>query len=937
MAHTSVKITADADAYKAQMKTAAEQMKVLSSEYNLAATKAKLFGTETDSLKAKAESLTQKINVQNSIVKMSREEQERLTKKLEDQKAGREKLKTQIDAAQKAYEAEKKATGASSDASKALKEELDKLKDQYKTNESAISKTEAALTKQTVKTNEAETSLIEMEAELKNVNEQLSKTNEQIESSKLDKFAESCQSVSEKAEDFGNKMMGVTDKIADIAEMSIETAAGFESGMSKVRAVSGATEEDMGKLTNKAREMGKNTKFSAEQAAGAFNYMAMAGWKTNDMLNSIEGVMHLAAASGEELATTSDILTDAMTAFHIKVDETTNGVANATHVADVMAAAMSNANTNVSLMGEGFKYCAPVAGALGFSLEETAEAIGLMSNSSVKGTMSGTAMRRVMTALAGDIELSGQKIGEMTIRTKDSNGKMRELNDILKECRYAFSQMSESEQAANAQALVGQHAMSGFLALINAAPEDIDKLRGSIENCDGRAEEMAKTMEDNLNGQITILKSAVQELEISVGNKLLPTAKNVINFAQKVVDKLNEMSDGKKTVIVAVGLMVAAIGPLAVGFGKVAWGISESIKAGKAFGSAVAGIVSKITAKTAATVADTVATTTATAVTGGMTAAQTALNLAMSLCPILLIVAAIAALIAAGVLLCKNWDQVKEETTGLWGHIKDKFNSIKESIKNAFSDAKEAAKEKFEGIKKVVESTPIGQAVSKVFKCVGDTISKLTGAATETVKKNLSNMKNAYEKNGGGINGIVAAGWEGIKGYYTSGFTFIDNLTDGKLSRIKDRFGSKMEGAYEKVKGVIKKIQDAFDFKWKLPELKLPHFKVTGKFSLSPPSAPKFSIQWYKTGAIMNSPMIFGMNNNTLLAGGEPETGGEAILPLAPFYTKLSNMLDKKLAAVQQTQNIYLESHTYIDGEEISNRTVSKVDAKMVQNRRKGR
>ena len=157
------------------------------------------------------------------------------------------------------------------------------------------------------------------------------------------------------------------------------------------------------------------------------------------------------------------------------------------------------------------------------------------------------------------------------------------------------------------------------------------------------------------------------------------------------------------------------------------------------------------------------------------------------------------------------------------------------------------------------------------------------------------------------------------------------------MENIKSAFSSKMEGAKSVVSGAIERIKGFFNFSWSLPHLKMPHPKISGKFSLNPPSVPSFSIDWYKTGAIMNSSMIFGMNGNTLLAGGEPETGGEAILPLAPFYTKLNDILDRKLAAVQQIQNVYVENHTYIDGDEVSSRTVSKVDTKMVQNRRKGR
>lgn len=215
----------------------------------------------------------------------------------------------------------------------------------------------------------------------------------------------------------------------------------------------------------------------------------MAGWKTSDMLNGIEGVMNLAAASGEDLATTSDIVTDALTAFGLSA-------ADSGHFADILAAASSNANTNVSMMGEAFKYCAPIAGALGFSAEDTAEAIGLMANSGIKAFQAGTSLRSIMNNLAGEVAFVGENIGEVTIATSNADGSMRSLNDILADCRVAFSGLSESEKAANAEALVGKNAMSGFLALMNASQSDIDKLSGAIENCDGASESMAETMEE---------------------------------------------------------------------------------------------------------------------------------------------------------------------------------------------------------------------------------------------------------------------------------------------------------------------------------------------------------------------------------------------------------------------------------------------------------
>ena len=266
-------------------------------------------------------------------------------------------------------------------------------------------------------------------------------------------------------------------------------------------------------------------------------------------------------ASGEDLATTSDIVTDALTAFGLTAGDSG-------HFADVLAAASSNANTNVSMMGETFKYCAPVAGALGFSVEDTAEAIGLMGNAGIKASQAGTSMRSIMTNLTGDVKLSGAAIGDVTIATTNADGSMRSLSAILADCRGAFAGMTEAEKANNAEALVGKNAMSGFLALMNAAPEDIEKVSGAVNNCKDAAKNMADTMQDNLEGQLTILKSQLQELAISFGDLLMPAVRSIVSGLQGMVDVLNAMPDGVKRVIMIVALLAAALGPVLIIIGK---------------------------------------------------------------------------------------------------------------------------------------------------------------------------------------------------------------------------------------------------------------------------------------------------------------------------------------------------------------------------------
>lgn len=286
-------------------------------------------------------------------------------------------------------------------------------------------------------------------------------------------------------------LTGAGAAISAMATAAVKAGSDFEGAMSKVAAISGATGSDLEALTDKAKEMGASTKFSATESANAFEYMAMAGWKTTDMLNGIEGIMNLAAASGEDLATTSDIVTDALMDFGMTA-------ADSTHFADILAQASSNANTNVSYMGETFKDVAPIAGALGYSAEDAAMAIGLMASAGIEGSQAGTALRSTMSSLAEPTDEVQAVMDALGISLTDEQGKMKSLNEIITDLRDGFSGLSEAEAVQMASSLGGQEAMAGLLAIVGASEEDFNKLQSSIYGCDGAAAQMAATMQDNL-------------------------------------------------------------------------------------------------------------------------------------------------------------------------------------------------------------------------------------------------------------------------------------------------------------------------------------------------------------------------------------------------------------------------------------------------------
>lgn len=331
-------------------------------------------------------------------------------------------------------------------------------------------------------------------------------------------------------------MLGVGFGVAS----SVDAFKDFEAVMSQVKAISGATGVEFDNLKEKAMQMGADTKFSAVESAEAFNYMAMAGWKPQQMMDGIGGIMSLAAASGESLASTSDIVTDALTAFGLKAGD-------AGHFSDVLAQASANANTNVGMLGESFKYVAPVAGAMKYSVEDTSLALGLMANASIKGSMAGTALKTSIANMASPTDAMAEAMNKYGISLTDNEGNMKSLKGVMDNLRGSLGGLSETEQTAAASTIFGKEAMAGMLAIINASEEDYNKLTDAVYNADGAAQRMSDTMMDNLAGSLEYLSGAVDEVQTAFGERLSPylrgAADSLAEEMPAVKDKINDFMD----------------------------------------------------------------------------------------------------------------------------------------------------------------------------------------------------------------------------------------------------------------------------------------------------------------------------------------------------------------------------------------------------------
>lgn len=383
----------------------------------------------------------------------------------------------------------------------------------------------------------------------------------------------------------GSKAVSVVENgLKSLTTGTISAGTNFENAMSSVASISGATGNDLKELTSKAKQMGATTQFSATEAANAMEYMAMAGWKTKDMVSGIGGIMNLAAASGSDLARTSDIVTDALTAFGKSASDSGT-------FADVMAAASSNANTNVEMMGETFKYVGAAAGAMGYSIQDIALATGLMANSGIKGSEAGTALRSVITRMAKPTKESSAAMKKLGLSMTDSKGRMKSFGTIMKDMRKGMKGMTEDQKASYAAMLGGQEAMSGVLAIANASEKDFNKLSKAIDNSKNAAQNMAKVKLDNLKGDVTILQSSMEGLGITIFDQVGGNLRGLVGTATDVVGKINEkLSNGKgiENFIYKMQLLQRKATPY--------WNVLKinGIEAGKALGDAISAIITDI-------------------------------------------------------------------------------------------------------------------------------------------------------------------------------------------------------------------------------------------------------------------------------------------------------------------------------------------------------
>lgn len=565
--------------------------------------------------------------------------------------------------------------------------------------------------------------IVETEQDLKNLETQANQSATAVQ--KIAATGEKLKTVGDNISSAGQKLLPVTAGVTALGTASVTTAANFESSMSQVQATMGITKDAMSTvngqsvntmdtLSKLAKKMGAETAFSASECAEALNYLALAGYDTQQMCDTLPTVLNLAAAGDIALADASDMVTDAMSALGMGVDE-------AETMVDQMAKTASTTNTSVAQLGEGILTIGATAKSIKGGTAELNTALGILANNGIKGAEGGTHLRNIILSLQNPTDKAAAQMEALGLSVYDSEGNMRSMNDILGDLNKSMDGMTSAEKSNIISTIFNKTDLSSVNALLANTGETWDSLQKSITDSGGAAQQMADTQLDNLQGQITILKSALEGLAISFGELLMPAVKQIVGWMQKFVDWLNGMNDGTKKVIMTVALLAAALGPVLIVIGKVI--------------SAV-GTIMTVVPKIAGVI-------------NTVKGAFAALNTTMLANPITLIIAAIAALVAAFIYLWNNCDGFRQFWIDLWENVKQTAVTVWNAIKEFFAQ--------------------VWEAIKTIFSTVFEVIKTLVTTYFNLYKTIIQTVFNTVKT-------VITTIWEAIKGVFTTVFNVIKNL-----------------------------------------------------------------------------------------------------------------------------------------------------------------
>lgn len=710
MAGASLRIGANTSEFTSQMKSMLTQMKLVTSEYKVEAAQAKALGSQTDLLKAKQTELTAKIKLQTDAIKLQQTNLTAQKQKLTELQATEQKLKEKVAELTAAYKESVKETGKDSEESKKLKAQLDETKEAHAKAENAVKKQEDAIAKNTIKVNESRVALADQQTELKRTEEELNSTGK-----KWTVFGQEITAAGNNMDETGKKTVSLGDIIKanlissaiingvkalanglkTLATAAVGVGSDFESGMSQVAATMGITTEEIAagseefdKLQKAAKEAGATTQFSATQAAEALNYMALAGYDADKSIETLPTVLNLAAAGGMDLATASDMVTDSMSALGDAAGTTEGFV-------DKMAKTSQKSNTSVQQLGEAILTVGGTAKNLAGGVVEMNTVLGIFADNGVKGAEGGTALRNVILSLTAPTDKAKKQMEALGLQVFDANGNMRPLNETFNDLNGILGTMTQGEQTEVLNSIFNKVDLKSVNALLANSGARFDELSGYISDCDGAAADMAATMNDNLQGKVTILKSGLEGLGIAAYEKFKTPLTNAVENITEVIGQLQtDLTDGS---------LSGALEKIATGFGNMVEKASEIVAAvlptlleglgwiadnGETIVSVLAGIGAGFAVFKVATLINTVITAMQgfKAAVAAAQVVQALMNVTMAANPIILIVTLVAVLVAAIVGFIATNEDARTALVNVWEAIKTAIGTVVEKIVTFFTE-----------------------------------------------------------------------------------------------------------------------------------------------------------------------------------------------------------------------------------------------------------
>lgn len=846
-----------------------------------------LLQAQLEETKVKEENLNSKLQKAIEIYGDNSEVAAKLRKEISYTKAEEEKIKKAISDVNDELAENKKAEEASRTASAQLNEKIGEQ--QSKLQELKQRYIDVALEsgKNSKEARGLQKEMKELNSELVDSQNKFSGVNEKADS--LTWALDDCSGAASSASSGGftifkgvladltsNVIRGCVDACKELGASVLESGMSFESSMSKVEALSGASADEMEQLKLKAQEMGKTTKFTATESADAFGYMALAGWDTSQMLDGIEGVLNLAAASEMDLATASDIVTDNLSAFGLTAGASGEEVGKlANQLADQMAYAMSHSNTSTEQLGEAWKNCAATSTQLGYSLEDTTAALMVMADSGIKGGEAGTALSSIMTRLGNNVSDCRTMLSDYGIEVYDSEGNVKSLSEILGGMKEVWAGLTDEQKSNLSYVVAGKTAQSELMTVLGESTGSFEEYAAGLSNCSGAASDMSSTMLDNLSGDATLMQSAFDGLKQTIFEDADGPLRDVTQaITNELIPAAEDMYADIKEGIAWMGEHKTAVEGVALVVGSLATGIAAY--------SVVAGIAA---------------------------IKQWALNAAFLASPITWVVAGIALVVGGIALLWNKCDGFRQGCLYIWDGITGTFTSAKDTITTGLTSIGDF----FTGLPDRVQGgiDTFKTNVSNRFAETYANIDELTGGGLSAVvgltEYNMSLMKSAYDDAGGGIKGVAAGMMTGVHSLMEEGYEGLNSLTGGKLGNLLSTVSEKMGAVHEKFSGVVDKVKGLFNFDFKWPTIKSPSLEVTwkteGKLAdaaklLGFEGLPSFSVKWNATGAILTKPTIFGYANGQFQGGGE--AGPEAVLPIHVLENYINNSMMSFVDAIPQ-------------------------------------